>query len=472
MVKSKLVLAAIAGAAALAAAGGTVAAASGAFSHKAKPTAAFVDTHDQAHAVPAAATTSSEPAVFFAAALRGRNEVPVAGGPAVNDPDGQAMQLLRIQGNQISFAVKWDRIGTPTAAHIHLGKSGANGAILVPFFGAGLAEGITAVTGSVTVNDKALLEGIKADPTGFYVNLHTAQFSGGAVRGQLHPLSRPVDLTSVLRGGPYSALLSGDQEVPAQGKVVGDPDGHATAFVSAAGKRVSYSVTWSGVSAPVNGHLHQGVVGTNGAVAVGLFAAPNGLPGSINGAAGAVDNVSPDLVRQISTDTRGFYFNLHTTDFTDGAVRGQLFRAGIGFDDVFDQASFVASVLRGEQIYACTQQADGTFAFTQHNVSAVLQGGIAHSFVKDAVGPPQWVSRDRSAVTGKVLNRTPNGTGNIAELELELTQSGAPIGQLANAVLVLRLNTVGGLAPAGACDPQKQPIAKSPYEADYLFITK
>src|SRR5581483_9478390 len=108
--------------------------------------------------VPAAATTSSEPAVFFAAALNGRNEVPVAGGPAVKDPDGQAVEILRIQGNQVAFAVKWDRIGTPTAAHIHVGKAGSNGAIQVPLFGAGLADGLTAATGAVTVTDKALLD--------------------------------------------------------------------------------------------------------------------------------------------------------------------------------------------------------------------------------------------------------------------------------------------------------------------------
>jgi hypothetical protein len=82
------------------------------------------------------------------------------------------------------------------------------------------------------------------------------------------------------------------------------------------------------------------------------------------------------------------------------------------------------------------------------------------------------VSRDRSAVTGKLLNKTPNGDGNIPSLELELTQTGAPVGQFASAVEVLRLNTVGGVAPAGACDPRRQPIAKVPYEADYLFITR
>jgi hypothetical protein len=411
-------------------------------------------------------------ATFLVAALNGRNEVPVAGGPAVGDPDGQAVEVLRIQGNQISFAVKWKNIAAPTASHVHAGASGTNGAVQVPFFGAGLPAGLEAATGSVTVTDQALLDKLKANPGGFYVNLHTADFPGGAVRGQLHAVTHPVDLNAVLRGGPLASLLGGDQEVPAPGAVVGDPDGHATAFVGAHDNRVDFSVTWSGLGAPTNGHIHQGVVGTNGPVSVPLFAAPGGLPASVNGIAGVVTGVSPDLVHRIRTNPAGWYANLHTADFPGGAVRGQLFPAGGGDDDSFDQSPFIASVVRGEQIYACTKQADGTFAFTQHNVSATLQTGIAHSFVKDDAGPPQWVSRDNSAVTGKLISKTPNGAANIAELDLELTQSGAPTGQLANAVEVLRLNTVGGVAPAGACDPHGKSIAKVPYQADYLFITR
>ena len=41
---------------------------------------------------------------------------------------------------------------------------------------------------------------------------------------------------------------------------------------------------------------------------------------------------------------------------------------------------------------------------------------------------------------------------------------------LAHAVEVLRLNTVGGLAPTGTCDPQTTPIVNVPYQADYVFI--
>jgi hypothetical protein len=185
--------------------------------------------------------------------------------------------------------------------------------------------------------------------------------------------------------------------------------------------------------------------------------------------AGVVDDVKTDLAKKINHDPSGFYVNLHTAALTGGAVRGQLFRSGRDAA-AFDSSSFVAPVTKGEQIYACTKQADGSFAFTQHNVSARLRGGIAHSFVKDAAGPPQWVARDRSSVTGKVLARTPNGAGNIPELDLDATQTGASNGLLAGVVEIERLNTVGGVAPTGPCDPKSQPTVKVPYEADYLFL--
>jgi CHRD domain/Protein of unknown function (DUF3455) len=434
--------------------------------------AQIAQAHDEHGATTAAPADPTGGATFLVASLSGRNEVPgPAGSPKVGDPDGQAVAVLRIKGNQLSYAFTWRNIGTPTAGHIHLGARGTNGAVQVPFFGAGLPDTAQAATGTVTVADRSLLDSLKANPAGFYTNLHTAEFPGGAVRGQLHTVAHAVDLNAVLRGGPLGALLSGDQEVPGA-KPVGDPDGHATSFIGVDDNRIHYSFTWSGIGAPTDGHLHAGAIGVNGAVVVPLFSAPNGLPASVTGLAGVVGGVKPDLARQIRRSPNDFYTNLHTAEFPGGAVRGQLFRTGDGDGAGFDQSTFVASVVTGEQIYACTKQADGTFAFTQHNVAATLQTGIAHSFVKDDAGPPQWIARDRSAVTGAVLVKTPNGTGNIPELELNATQTGAPRGELANTVEVLRLNTVGGVAPAGVCDPQAQPIAKVPYQADYLFLAK
>lgn len=420
--------------------------------------------HPNPNPNPTTPADPNEKPVYLAAVLQGRNEVPAPGGPAVGDKDGQAVQVLRIKGDQVAFALSWKKIAAPTAGHIHLGATGTNGAVKIPFFGTPLPGTLNAAVGSVRIADKALLDAIKADPTGFYANLHTADFPGGAVRGQLHTVTNPVDLNSVLRLGPFSALLDGDQEVPA-----GDLDGQATAYVRVQNQKVDFAVRWSGIAPPNNMHLHEAPAGVNGAVAVPFFPEATALPPSFTGVAGTATGVKPELTDRIDKRPNGFYANVHTAEFPGGAVRGQLFRTGFGHAG-FQPGALNASVISGEQIYNCTQQPNGAFAYTQHNVRAVLAGDIQHSFVADAVGPPQWVAPDGSAVTGKLITRIPNGAANIPELDLAATSSGKDKGRFASTVEILRLNTVGGLAPAGACDPKTRPIAKSPYKADYLFI--
>src|SRR5438045_4360158 len=90
--------------------------------------------------------------VFLAADLRGSNEVPAA------DPDGRAAVVVRIQGNQVAFAIAYRGIAAPTAAHIHMGAAGTNGAVKVGFFAGALPANLTAVTGSVTATDQTVLD--------------------------------------------------------------------------------------------------------------------------------------------------------------------------------------------------------------------------------------------------------------------------------------------------------------------------
>jgi hypothetical protein len=276
-----------------------------------------------------AKVTGTTKAVFLAAELNGNNEVPANDGKKVGDKDGRAIEVIRIQGGTVTFAVAWKGIAAPSASHVHEGAAGVNGAVKVPFFATALPAGVSAATGSVTVKDRAALDGLVNNPAGFYANLHTAEFPGGAVRGQFRKLDRPVDMERVLDFGSLASLGSGDQEIPAaDGKATGDQDGRSAGFVWAKGDRVDFSLRWSGIGAPTLGHIHKGALGTNGAVVVPLFTAEGGLPASISGVAGSVTGLDPKLTATIAGDPGEFYTNLHTAEFPGGAVRGQLFRAG------------------------------------------------------------------------------------------------------------------------------------------------
>ncbi|MET8158307.1 CHRD domain-containing protein [Sphaerisporangium sp. NPDC005289] len=120
---------------------------------------------------------------YFGAVLLGRNEVREAG-KKVNDRDGVAVAKFRIKGDRMYYLVQWKRTGRPTAFHIHRGKAGVNGPVVIDLLHDGTIRGNSAF-GSVKVKDLSVLAGIKNNPRNWYANMHTKQFADGAVRGQL-----------------------------------------------------------------------------------------------------------------------------------------------------------------------------------------------------------------------------------------------------------------------------------------------
>ncbi|MER6353239.1 CHRD domain-containing protein [Streptomyces sp. NPDC001634] len=271
-------------------------------------------------------------------------------------------------------------------------------------------------------------------------------------------------------GTTLVAGLRGANEVPvAGGPAVGDKDGAALEFVRVKGDTVSVAVTWRGTGRPTMLHIHQGAKGVNGGVKIDFskLLAKGSKGHTVSGSVKVTDAA---LLSQLKTDPGAFYANLHTAEFPGGAVRGQLHNVTTAIDFRHALDNFQASVVKGKQIYECKPAAGGGYAFAQRDVAALLGGGILHSFVKPNSGTPQWVALDRSAVTGTVLTRTPNGDTNIPELDLKATQSGRHHGLLADTAEILRLNTVGGVAPAGSCTPGA--IVGVPYRADYVFVQR
>ncbi|MFJ8010112.1 CHRD domain-containing protein [Streptomyces fagopyri] len=270
----------------------------------------------------------------------------------------------------------------------------------------------------------------------------------------------------------FTSVLTGDNEVPVKGKpAVGDKDGSALALMRIQGDEVSFAFAWTGTGTPTMAHLHQGARGTNGDVKIPFFM--NKLKDGTPFVFGSVKITDAGLLRSVKTHPEQFYFNLHTSEFPGGAVRGQAIAlpGAVSLPDAV-RHSALAGVVKGAQVYACTKQDDGTYTFTQDNVDATLQGHIRHTFAQHGpAGPPQWIAPDHSSVTGTVLNKFDNGPGNIPQLLLQAHQTGKSEGLLSKTTSVLRLNTHGGVAPAGTCDPTTHPTARVPYTADYLFLT-
>jgi hypothetical protein len=112
----------------------------------------------------------------FAATLIGANEVPAA------DPDGTGTARIAINDvtNQVCTHLTVHNIGPVTAAHIHQGKAGVNGPPVISLD----APDDTDSDDCDTVPD-ALVDSLLRDPGSFYVNVHTAEYPNGAIRGQI-----------------------------------------------------------------------------------------------------------------------------------------------------------------------------------------------------------------------------------------------------------------------------------------------
>jgi hypothetical protein len=114
--------------------------------------------------------------------MKGANEVPPV---STGDPDGAGFALIELDRSENEVCVRDAAFGgtaAPFLFHIHAGAAGVNGPIVVDFT-ALLPSGIGC--GVITSTDKHLVQKIRQHPEQYYVNMHTAEFPGGAIRGQL-----------------------------------------------------------------------------------------------------------------------------------------------------------------------------------------------------------------------------------------------------------------------------------------------
>jgi hypothetical protein len=117
-------------------------------------------------------------------------------------------------------------------------------------------------------------------------------------------------------GRKLFATLTGAAEVPGPG----DPDGSGTGTVTLnQGKgQVCFELTVANI-APANvAHIHEGNTNQAGPPVVTLAPPPT------NGASNSCLAADAELIKRIRQNPENFYINVHTADFPNGAVRGQL----------------------------------------------------------------------------------------------------------------------------------------------------
>ena len=114
---------------------------------------------------------------IFEAALTGAAEVP----PAATTATGQAEVQYNSNTGMLSWKVTYTGLSGPaTAGHIHgPAAAGANAGVVVPFAANVTAQPIAGEAKITPTQYGDLAAGL------WYVNIHSAKFPGGEIRGQL-----------------------------------------------------------------------------------------------------------------------------------------------------------------------------------------------------------------------------------------------------------------------------------------------
>jgi CHRD domain len=232
----------------------------------------------------------------FNITMTGNAESP-AGDPVAT---GTATVRLRTGQGQVCYRVSADNLGgAAVAMHIHNGAAGTAGPVVIPLATPN-ADGKAAGCAGVS---RALVGQILASPAGFYLNVHTAAFPGGAIRGQL------TGTSAADAGTTISLDLKGTSEPAATG----------TAVLRILSGQVCYRLHAANVTLPTTAaHIHKGAAGVNGPVVV-PFTAP-GADGNSSGCTTA----DPSLISDILANRAGYYVNVHTKEHPAGAIRSQL----------------------------------------------------------------------------------------------------------------------------------------------------
>jgi hypothetical protein len=182
--------------------------------------------------------------------------------------------------------------------------------------------GAVTVSALLAVGAPLLAHGGKKDPPGAHKGpvhgkpVKDPQYGPGKGKGKQFKPTRST----------FFANLLGKNELDQKTlrRRAGDPDGQGGATIVTTDTQLCFGVAVRGIQTPIALHVHKGRRNQNGPIVVPLTPIPTtGDPGA---SAGCV-TVASDLLANITKHPHRYYVNIHTGDFPNGALRGQLHRA-------------------------------------------------------------------------------------------------------------------------------------------------
>jgi hypothetical protein len=229
---------------------------------------------------------------------------------------GWASINFSMKGDTATVRVVSNLSNAITNAHLHTGKPGQSGGVILPLYSLLRSDSVT-LLGGVSINASTwtnIMAALMADS--IYLNLHTAAEPAGEIRGQ-------VRTSGSLR---FDAWFNQDAEIAAgtNSPVASEGVGVATLDLNPSMDTLRYNVFFKGlVGTPTASHFHRAAANTSGGVVKPLTITGN----TISGMWTRNDATAPLHDTMINQLLMGnLYINVHTDSNPAGEIRGQVYR--------------------------------------------------------------------------------------------------------------------------------------------------
>jgi hypothetical protein len=214
---------------------------------------------------------------------------------------GTATVRLRNGQGQVCYQLAAENLPPASAAHIHQGPAGSAGNVVIPL----TTPGANGKSSGCAAAARTLVKTILAKPAGFYVNVHTAEFPAGAIRGQLT--------------GTSTAAFGWIAAITLKGSTEPDATGTAVVRIRKDAGMVCYRLHAEKITLPsTNAHIHRGGATVNGPVVVPF------VPPDATGNSSGCTQSTAAIIDEIIATPSNFYVNVHTKEHPAGAMRAQL----------------------------------------------------------------------------------------------------------------------------------------------------
>lgn len=299
---------------------------------------------------------------LFNAFAAGNQEVPAVTTPASAVGSFTASRLTgkityNVVANGLTSAI--------SAAHLHFGEFGRNGAVAITLNYSG-----NTLTGTAPVT-AAIFDSLASGR--MYLNIHTGNNPGGEIRGQVYYQGDGIG---------FDGVINGAQENPA---VTTTATGAMWANIRPTLDTLDYGIQVTGLT-PTQAHFHGGIAGANGGVLANLTPVGSFYPNLYSGKVA----LTPSLVSGLVKDS--LYANFHTTANAGGEIRGQVLsiaRTGLvanlcGAQEV----PLVSTSASGAgYISVARDRADAYFEALTNSLSTNASGAHLHRGAKGVNGP-------------------------------------------------------------------------------------